>query len=129
VIDLLKTKPGLRTEEIASELDVASAIIKMIMRSLVDEDLVETSGQRRGTKYTLATKRAAAAAGEGERAKVKTGARKRATSKKTTASRKTTTRRRSSSKRASTGRRSTWRSVSRARRLPPVGPAELRAAC
>ena len=122
VVELLKTKPGLRTEEIATALNVATPIVKMIMRSLLEEKLVQTSGQRRGMKYTLVAKRTARAGGrKTSSSKRKTRSKGRPVSRKTRSSKaKTQAKRKSTAKtqtrrRSTTARRATRRRVSRAR--------------
>ena len=54
IIEVVRKKPGLRSEQIQRELDFAQGVVKAGLARLRLERRVRTSGQRRSTTYTVA---------------------------------------------------------------------------
>jgi hypothetical protein len=54
IIDVVKKKPGLRSEQIQRELDFGQGVVKAGLARLRLERRVRTSGQRRATTYSIA---------------------------------------------------------------------------
>ncbi len=54
IIEVVKKKPGLRSEQIQRELDFGPGVVKAGLARLRLEHRVRTSGQRRATTYTVA---------------------------------------------------------------------------
>ena len=54
IIEVIRKKPSLRSEQIQRELELAPGIVKAGLARLRQEDRVRTSGQRRSTTYTVA---------------------------------------------------------------------------
>ena len=54
ILEVVKKKPGLRSEQIQKEIDAGPGVVKAGLARLRVERRVRTSGQRRSTTYALA---------------------------------------------------------------------------
>lgn len=54
VPEIVERDPGLKIGEIAERLGVPVAMAQVIVRPLISEEALETTGQRKGTRYYLA---------------------------------------------------------------------------
>jgi hypothetical protein len=54
IVDVIRKKPGLRSEQIQRELSLAPKVVKAGLAQLRKERRVRTSGQRRSTTYSAA---------------------------------------------------------------------------
>jgi hypothetical protein len=54
LVDIIKKKPGLRSEQIQREVSLGAKVVKAGLAQLRKERRVRTSGQRRSTTYALA---------------------------------------------------------------------------
>lgn len=51
VVAYLKANPGSNSESITKQLDTSAATLRGTMRGLIDQGVVRTEGERRGTRY------------------------------------------------------------------------------
>jgi hypothetical protein len=54
ILDVVRKKPGLRSEQIQREVSLASKMVKAGLAQLRKEHRVRTAGQRRSTTYAIA---------------------------------------------------------------------------